>query len=54
MSILILKNVEYVSKMPYNFVNDNYKKRFSYRKYGKRSEKEKKRKGKEIALIWLH
>ncbi len=40
MSILILKNVEFMSKMPYNFVSDNYKKRFSYRKYGKRKEKE--------------
>lgn len=53
MSILILKNVEYVSKMPYNFVNDNYKKRFSYRKYGKRSEKEKERKGNSADMVTL-
>ena len=53
MSILILKNVEFVSKMPYNFVNDNYKKRFSYRKYGKRSEKEKKRKGNSADMVTL-
>ena len=53
MSILILKNVEFMSKMPYNFVNDNYKKRFSYRKYGKRSEKEKKRKGNSADMVTL-
>lgn len=40
MSILILKNIEYVQKLHYNFVSDNYKERFSYRKYGKRKEKE--------------
>ena len=48
-----MKNVEFMSKMPYNFVNDNYKKRFSYRKYGKRSEKEKKRKGNSADMVTL-
>ena len=32
MSILILKNVEYVSKMPYNYVNDNYKEKIFLQK----------------------
>lgn len=47
-----MKNIEYMEKIPYNSVSDNYKRDSLIESTGK--EVKKKRKGKEIALIWLH